>query len=131
MRLALVTVLLLAAASPARAQSTGALPDTAPPSPGVVCAERDGKCDDTAVRGRDCARDAERPCTDPPPVRTGCIDRDRDRTCDGNPRPRGAGIFAAIGGAIASIWTNNVPKEKGGGRARDRDRPSTTGPNVR
>jgi len=46
----------LLSAAPVAAQSTK--PDTAPPSPGTLCADRDGdgRCDDTAVRGGDGAR---------------------------------------------------------------------------
>ena len=36
----------LLAAAPAAAQSTGTKPDTAPPSPGTLCAEREGRRDD-------------------------------------------------------------------------------------
>ena len=111
----------LLAAAPAAAQTTGTKPDTAPPSPGTVCAEREGRCDDGAVTGRDrdCVRDAERPCTDPPRVCTACVDEDRDRTCDRDPRKRRRNLLAALGGAITSIWVNNVPKDKGGGGRRD------------
>lgn len=126
MRIALVVAALLLASFPLGAQAAPEKPDTAPPSPGKMCAERDGRCDDTAVRGRDCMRDREgdAPCVDgkgdpqrpPRGVQAACVDRDLDAVCDAPSRGRFASFFAAIGGAIASLWRDNVPEEKGGGK---------------
>jgi hypothetical protein len=108
----------LLSAAPLAAQSTK--PDTAPPSPGTLCAEREGRCDTGAVKGkdRDCIRDAESPCTDGPRIRTACVDENRDGECDRR-ASRKAGFFAGLGGVLTSLWVNNVSSEKGGGKARD------------
>ena len=114
----------LLATAPAGAQSTK--PDTAPPSPGTLCADRDGdgRCDDTAVRGRDkdCARDPkDAACTPPPLVGGACIDDHRDGKCDTARKSRKARTAAGIGGTIAGLFTRNVSKEKGGGGGSDPD----------
>jgi hypothetical protein len=113
----------LLAAAPAAAQATK--PDTAPPSPGTLCADRDGdgRCDDTAVRGRDkdCARDPkDAACTPPPLVGGACIDEERDARCDGGRKSRKARAAAGVTGTAAGLFTRNVSKRRGGegGRAR-------------
>ena len=121
-------LLAAAPAVPAAAQSTPAKTDTTPPSPGTVCAEREGRCDIGAVKGERCAPGAATPCADSSSVRTACIDRDRDGKCDTHPRNRRAGFFAAIGGALTSLWVHTVPSEKGGGGGSDKDSPTTIRP---
>ena len=117
---------LLSAAS-AAAQSP-ATRDTAPPSPGAVCADRDGDgvCDDTAVRGgdRDCARDPRKdPCTPPPLVGGACIDEDRDGHCDvGRKSPR-AKAAAGVTGTAAGLFKRNGSRRKGGDGGRSRLKP--------
>ena len=110
----------LLSAAPAAAQSTGTKPDTAPQSPGTICAEREGRCDSGAVKGRDrdCVRDAEEPCTGAPRIRTACVDENRDGECDRRVS-RKKGFFAALGGVVTSLWVRDVPSEKGGGGGRD------------
>lgn len=129
MRLTILAVVTLLATAPLAAQQTGTPPDTAPPSPGAICAERAGRCDTGAVKGEKCERESEAPCTDQRPVRTACVDRDRDGTCDRNVS-RKAGIFAGLGGALTSVWVNYVPKKKGGGGAGDGDKATTSGAQV-
>jgi hypothetical protein len=107
----------LLSAAPVAAQSTK--PDTAPPSPGSICAERDGdgRCDDTAVRGRDkdCSRHAkDAACLPPPLVGGACIDEDRDGKCDPGPKSRKARTTAGVGGTLAGLFTRNVSRRKGG-----------------
>ena len=119
----------LLSAAPAAAQST-TKPDTAPPSPGAICAEREGRCDTGAVKGRDrdCVRDAEEPCGSAPRIRTACVDDNRDGECDRKPS-RKAGFLAGLGGVVTSLWVRNVPSDKGGGKTRgdgtDNPRPRT------
>jgi hypothetical protein len=127
MRLTIVAVVTLLASAPLAAQQAGTPPDTAPPSPGVICAEREGRCDTGAVKGEKCERASEVPCTDPPPVRTACVDRNRDGKCDAPTKNRGANAAAGVGGVITSIWVNNVPKEKGGQRGEREPRPNRPG----
>jgi hypothetical protein len=119
MRPTIYVASFMLAAAPAAAQST-TKPDTAPPSPGAICADRDGdgRCDDTAVRGRDrdCSRDAKDAACEPPPLVGGaCIDEDRDGKCDTGRKSRKARVATGIGGTIAGLFTRNVSKEKGGG----------------
>ena len=118
----------LVAAAPAAAQSS-AKPDTAPPSPGAICADRDGdgRCDDTAVRGRDkdCARDPkDAACVPPPLVGGACVDGDHDGTCDPaskkNAKQRAT---AGAAGTAAGLWVRNVPRRKGGEGGRSRLKP--------
>ena len=116
----------LVAASPAAAQSS-AKPDTAPPSPGAMCADRDGdgRCDDTAVRGRDhdCARDPkDAACVPPPLIGGACVDEDRDAKCDRRPAGRKARA-AGVGGTLAGLFTRNVSTKKGGDGGRSRMKP--------
>jgi len=116
----------LLAAAPAAAQST-TKPDTAPPSPGALCADRDGdgRCDDTAVRGRDvdCSRDGGEACDPPPLVGGACIDKDRDRKCDTGSKSRKARTGAGIVGTLAGLFTRNASKEKGGNGGQPNRKP--------
>ena len=118
----------LLAAAPAAAQSTPEKTDTTPPSPGTVCAEREGRCDTGAVKGERCVPGARTPCSDSSSIRTACIDRDRDGKCDTHPKNKRAGFFAALGGALTSLWVQHVPAEKGGGGESDKDRTTTSRP---
>jgi hypothetical protein len=120
MRPTIYIATFLLAAAPAAAQST-TKPDTTPPSPGTVCAEREGRCDTGAVKGndRDCVRDDENPCGSAPRIRTACVDGNRDSECDRNVG-RKRGFFVGLGGVLTSLWVRNVPAEKGGGGARDK-----------
>ena len=127
MRPTIYVASFLLAAAPAAAQSS-TKPDTAPPSPGTLCADRDGdgRCDDTAVRGRDhdCARDPkDAACVPPPLVGGACVDEDRDAKCDADRRSRKARAAAGAGGTLAGLFTRNVSKRKGGDGGRPRMKP--------